>query len=274
MRKFALLAVASMLALGVAAAVAYAATVQTVEGKVTPSKAGTPKKPKGASLTVTPSTKNEDGSQPPVIKQAVLKFPKEWVFYGAGFPQCSKETLEASGPAGCKSGSKVGSGKATAQVGTTEIPATITAFNGPGGNKIELFTVAGDIQRSLEGTLKGKKCPPLPVKGAPKTAICGPTTLTVPLPADIQNPVGNTFSSLTKFSVTIKAVTPALKSPTALKGKKIPFFQTTGCPSGGWKIEGTFTPGTAADFPTKQFPESLTPDKASYTGSSTIPCTK
>src|SRR3954451_5276947 len=222
MRKLMLLsaAVALVVAVPAIADTKFGQTTQTVQSKVTPSKAGTTAKPKGASLFVRVATKNDDGSQPPVLSKTVLTFPKEWQFNGKAFPFCTKSQLNDQGMlAQCISkGAQVGTGSSTGQLGTAKPVFKIVAINGPGGNKIELYIQGPPVNKALEGTLSG-------AKGKPKK-------LTVPIPPEIQQAVPGTFASIAEFSTTVKK---SIK----VKGKTVNYFETTGCPKNKkWTVSG------------------------------------
>ena len=94
------------------------------------------------------------------------------------------------GPTACPKGSQVGKGSAAGMLGTANINLPVTAFNGGNGSKLNLY-VGGIVSKTIEGTIAGGK-------GKPKT-------ITFQVPNSVINPVGGTFSSLTKFGVTIKA---------------------------------------------------------------------
>jgi hypothetical protein len=226
----------------------FGQTTQTVQSKVTPSKAGTVAAPKGAQLYVRTATKNDDGSQPPVVSKAVITFPKEFEFNGKAFPFCTKGQLNDQGMlTSCQSkGAQVGTGTSQGQLGTTKVPFTIVAINGPGGNKIELFIKGAPVNKALEGTLSGGK-------GKVKK-------LTVPIPPEIQQAVPGTFASIADFTTTVKK---SIKKA----GKTVNYFETTGCPANKkWTVSGEFTVNSAAP--------SSAGAPAKLTDKIDVPCTK
>ena len=230
MRKLMLLAAAVALVVAVPAIAdtKFGQTTQTVDSKVTPSKAGTVKKPRGASLYVKTATKNDDGSQPPVVSKAVITFPKEFSFNGKAFPFCTKGQLNDQGmlTACVKKGAQVGSGSSVGQLGAAKPPFKIVAINGPGGNKVELYIQGAPVNKALEGTLSGKN-------GQARK-------LTVPIPPEIQQAVPGTFASIAEFVTTVKK---SIK----VKGKTVNYFETTGCPKNKkWTVSGEFTVNSAA----------------------------
>jgi hypothetical protein len=221
-------AVALVVAVPAIADTKFGSTTQTVQSKVSPSKAGTVAKPKGASLFVRTATKNDDGSQPPVTSKAVITFPKEFEFNGKAFPSCTKAQLNDQGMLSqcIAKGAQVGTGSSTGQLGTAKPVFKIVAINGPGGNKIELYIQGAPVNKALEGTLAGSK-------GKVKK-------LTVPIPPEIQQAVPGTFASIADFSTTVKK---SIK----VKGKTVNYFETTGCPKNKkWTVSGEFTVNPAA----------------------------
>ena len=239
MRKFALLA-AAMIVAGVAAIPAFAATTtSTVTGKITPTKGGTAKAPVGHTIFTQVATTNDDGSQPPPVKTTILTYSKEFVFNGKAMAAagltCSKALLDAQGPTACKPASKVGTGSSDALIGgdpntkpALQKDIKVTAFNGPGGNKLELY-VGAPLQKTIEGKLTGKTG--------------GPQTLTFDVPDEAINPAGAVISSITRFGATIKA---AVK----IKGKTVNYVTTTGCPKNKiLPLKATFIYATKSDFP-------------------------
>jgi hypothetical protein len=228
MRKFTLL-IAALIVAGVAAIPAFAATTtSTVTGTISPSKAGTAKKPVGEKLFTQVTTTNDDGSQPPPVRTTILTYGKQFEFYGENFPKCSKALLDAQGPTVCPKGSQVGTGSSDALLGAAPIKnIKVTAFNG-GKGKIELY-VGAPLQKTIEGVQKG-------AKGKPKT-------LTFDVPKEAINPVGNTYSSITRFGATIFA--KGKKS-----GKTVNYIETTGCQKGGIPLSATFIFAKKSEFPT------------------------
>jgi len=255
MRKFTLL-FAALIVAGVAAIPAFAATTtSTVTGTIKPSKTGTVKKPVGTSLFTQVATTNDDGTQPPPVRTTILTYSKEFEFYGENFPTCSKALLDAQGPTACPKGSQVGTGSSDALLGAAPIKnIKVTAFNGGGNSKsgsgkIELY-VGAPLQKTIEGVEKGKP-------GKPKT-------LTFSVPKEAINPVGNTYSSITRFGATI--VAKGKKS-----GKNVNYVETTGCPKGGSPLSATFIFATKSEFPT--MPDSLVSPIAQTKAAYKVKCT-
>jgi hypothetical protein len=250
------LPVAGLIAAGVVAIPAFAATTtSTVTGTITPSKSGTVKAPAGVKLFTQVATTNDDGTQPPPVRTTVLTYGKEIDFNGRDFPICSKAVLDAQGPTACPKGSQVGAGSSDALLGAAPIKnIKVTAFNGGANSsnsagKIELY-VGAPLQKTIEGVEKG-------AAGKLKT-------LTFSVPKEAINPVGNTYSSITRFGATITA-----------KGKKasktVNYAQTTGCPKGGIALTAKFIFATKSEFPT--MPDNLVSSAPSTNATFKIKCT-
>jgi hypothetical protein len=212
----------------VVSAVAYAASMQRLDASVTPSKAGTPKKPKPIQLLVELTGSTDDGSVPPASKHVITRFGKGIVFNGAPFPSCTLETLNDAnkGPSKCPPGSKIGTGEATAHIGNDptgpDEQLVVTVFNGPKG-KSTLFHLKGTapvaVNAAFAGSIK---------KDSGKYGY----KLDVVIPKSLYNPVGTTYTPLTHFKVKIKATTK-------VKGKTVGLLATVGCPKGKkWPFKG------------------------------------
>lgn len=227
MRKFALLAVAALtvaVAVPAWADMKFGKTTQFVKAK-SPKKAGTKSKPRSSSLFLHVGAFNDDKTQTPVVEKAVISLPKEFEFNLKAFPSCSKATLDNGQTQAVKSCTKkdadIGTGSAKGQLGLAALEFKVFAFNGGGGNKIELYLEGDPLNKAVEGTLSGKK-------GKAKT-------LTILVPGEIQQAVPNSFASLTELMATIN------KKSVRKSGKTTNLFETTGCPSNKkWRIKGDF----------------------------------
>jgi hypothetical protein len=226
MRKVALLvtaiAVACFGVVGVSSAINGKAGLKI---SVSPSKVGTKTKPANAKLFTDITTAPAADDQPFATKATVVHLDKNFVFKGKNAKSCSNSQV-LSDQTKCPSGSKLGAGKATGSaLGQTE-NLTVTAFNGPGGNKLELHVVGSSplvIDSVIEGVLVsdsglyGKK-------------------LTVEIPENLQQPLTGVFATLTDFQV-------SLKGGTASK----PYIGLKGCSGGklNMKVDLTYTDGTS-----------------------------
>lgn len=135
--------VAVMVAIAVAA-VAIAQepppiTLRTVT-KVTPNKAGTPKKPRGVKIGVTAYIDMPADYDPPLVESVDVWFPKGGLYNGAKHPRCSESTLNRHGPSKCPRGSIMGRGRATARADDVPTFPQITVVNG-GSKRVYFYTV-------------------------------------------------------------------------------------------------------------------------------------
>jgi hypothetical protein len=258
MRIIALLVSAGALALAAAIPAFAVTTSNGVTGKIGPSKGGSKKKPVGHKLFTEVTTTNDDGSQPPPVRTTILTYGREFDFNGKSFKSCSKKVLDLKGPTACPKGSKVGTGSSDALLGTQKLSKIpVTAFNGPGGNKIELY-VGSPLQKTIEGVQKGKK-------GKPKT-------ITFSVPKEAINPVGNTFSSIIRFGATLKATTTVTKKSKGKKKKvKVPYVQTSGCGKDDTiPLRAKFIYATKKEF--SALPDELVSSTSSSTEDNDIAC--
>lgn len=114
MRKLLTGAIAASVSLAVAAGAIAQSPEATFTADVSPSKAGTKRKPKNTTLGfgVTLDKPNT------TVEFINLNLPRGLKISGKGMRRCSVDTLAAEGPAGCPSGSKAGpTGTATADLG-------------------------------------------------------------------------------------------------------------------------------------------------------------
>jgi hypothetical protein len=222
MRKIVLGAVAAATALvAVPAAHAVNAT-QSMDVSVSKLEAGTKARPTNVLLSVKLRTTPKD-DQAFATKRTVVLLDKYLKFNPKFFKSCSKATLDSRGPTACPKGSKIGSGKAIGRaLGQTE-NLTVTAFNGPGGNKIELYVQGSaplQINSTIEGVLKnssgryGKK-------------------LDVTIPANLQQPLTGVYATLTYFETNIKGTVRH-------QGKRRGYVETIGC-ARKWYFAATLT---------------------------------
>jgi hypothetical protein len=149
-------------AVAIAAALGGTAIAQTPAASSTatlsPSKAGTKKKPKGTKLHLVITNNDTNRS----AKALDITSPKTIVMSGKGFPSCSQSTLENSGKAACPKKSHVGGGTATAILGVNtpqkqNLTFKVTAFTA-GAKKINFFLESNDfpgLTLVSPGTIKG-----------------------------------------------------------------------------------------------------------------------
>jgi len=219
------------------AAFAYAQQQNTYEvtGSLTPSKAGSKKKPVTVGVKFGYTVGEASGNRPSPVKTYSIRFAGLRANTGA-FPTCSESTLEAEGVAGCPAASIVGSGFIENATGIKENPsdrsipcnAALNVVNGGGGKGF--IYVAGDPQQSDPR----KKCSialaaPIPARFV-NTAKEG--RLEFDVPATLLHPLPTLDNAVVKVTSTIKKV--------SRKGKG--FFESTGgCVGGKRNISVVFT---------------------------------
>lgn len=224
MRKISLLVALSALALVVTASAWAVNADQGLKVSVSPSKAGTKTKPKSVKLKITTTTTPKDANQFATTK-AVLSFDKNLKFGGSKFKSCTAAMVQADETT-CPKGSKVGSGTAAGQAGpggaVKVTPISVTAFNGPKGKSLLLHVVYPKL--GIDSVLDSKLT---------KASGAYGSTLTVPIPAGLQQPVTNFYATLTSFITTV--------SGKATDKAKTPYVGLTGCSGGSLKFKGVFS---------------------------------
>lgn len=233
MTKVRIAVVTALAALGIAA-VAHAVTnTYTFSGSVSPSKAGTKKKPKPVGIKFTLGVGETTGQRPATIKSVEIAIPNGKV-NSKPFPKCTVATLTSSGPSGCPKGSQVGSGRIQSVAGQSSDPADKSlgclvdakAFNAAGGHLLlHVAAVPGQcaipgLQKTIDATLK----------------TTGTTTkLAFTIPPDLVHPIAGVDNVPISIAGSVKKLTKKVK------GKKVPFIASTGCSGGKHVIKAKIT---------------------------------
>jgi hypothetical protein len=116
---------------------AFGAVTVAFDATVSPNKVN---KPAGLKIKITSSDPAAD--QPPIMNRIVIKLNAGGKYNGSKFPKCKLSTLQAKGPSGCPSGSKIGTGTGVGYarpVVTDPVSAKLTIFNG--GSQIYVFVL-------------------------------------------------------------------------------------------------------------------------------------
>jgi hypothetical protein len=214
LKKYLTAALAIMMMAAVAAvAVAqnYPLPVLTFDGNLTPTKAGTKKKPKASKITVKMSIPKESRV---TADQIVFNLPRNVRMSGSGFKFCPSTELDATkDPTKCPKGSQVGTGTASAAFGPQLTPLVfdVTIFAGS-RNELGIYLIARGlpVRKAVRGVIS-KAGTPYGQK------------LTIDIPAELQKQLG-AFVYLTGLDATIGG-------SNAAKGKKRKNLVTTnGCP--------------------------------------------
>jgi hypothetical protein len=220
MRKFLILAVGALALVVVAVAVAQTPpdTTITSETTVSPSKAGTKKKPQGVKLVYKAKFTTSADIEHPIITGGTVLVPKGALYNGGKYPKCSEATLNRGGPAKCPPKSIMGTGSGVAKADNVTTIPRITVVNG-GANKIYFFTVLQNparVQAAVPATIT-------------KTSGAWAYRVTFKVPTSLQIVAG--------IPITLDSLKVTLGGKSWAKD----WLATTSCPaSKKWPYESTF----------------------------------
>jgi hypothetical protein len=222
LRKYLIVALAAVLTIALAAVAIGQGGPASATVSISPSKAGTKKKPKAIKLTL--SVKNQ--TKGTTASRIDVLLPNKVRASGKGLPKCT--SAQAAG-GNCPSGSKAGGGIANALInpaGTNPAPLRfkVTAYNG--GRNLLLFhlqqvnsqtgqVIPGGVSRVLEGKLS---------RASGKNFY---QKIRIDIPDDLQQPSANVYSALEDLTTSI-----SLK-----KGKKS-LLTSVGCPKSKQHVLG------------------------------------
>ena len=200
---------------------AYAAVTVTFSATMKPSTANKP-----AALSVDIRSNDPAAEQPPIMNRIVIKFDKGGKFDAKRFKRCQLAALQARGPNGCPSGSKIGTGSGVGMakpVVTDPVNAKLTLFNGAkvGGKDTVLVYVFPDLGPTFVSV--GKISKP-----------GGRYTLDFNIP-----PIKTLPSAPDASVVSVKTKTP-VKKVTQKKKKYYLIMSPKTCKGGTWKGSGKF----------------------------------
>jgi hypothetical protein len=237
LRKFLIAALAALASIALASVAIAQSSDVTATTKITPSKAGTKKKPKAAKVT-TFIKNNVEGTTAEKIE---IDFPKTVKISGKGLTACKLSAIQSNGPTACPSKSKAGTGLSHAVVGPDRIPLNfdVTAF--VGGKNLVIFYIkqqGGTVSKALSGKIS---------KGSGGYA----QKLVITIPPDLQQPAPGLYAALTD-----------LQSTLSLKKGKNSLISVNGCK----KKKHTF--GNKLTFA----PNPTPPPKPTASGTSTATC--
>ena len=198
MRKYLIAALVAVLSISVTAvAVAQSGTEPTVDVSLTPSNAGTKKKPKNSTLKLFVKNNQTDAT----VDTITVNVGKNVKLSGKGFKYCTATTLnnegleDAQGNPNCPAASKAGKGTANAVVGPGKAPLgfTVDAFVGS-KNSIVFYVQqkGGTVRKALTGKVS---------KASGKFG----QKIVIKIDEDLQQPGPGVFSSLVDLQTTIKA---------------------------------------------------------------------
>ncbi len=208
---FAITLMAAVAAVAVAQQSQYPLPVLTFDASVTPTKAGTKKKPKNSKIRLSMAIQKEARV---TADQLVFNLPNHVRVSGKGFNYCPSTELDTTkDPNKCPKGSKVGTGTATAAFGPSLTPINfdVTIFAGS-RNELGIFLQAKGfgIQKAIRGVVSRSGSPYF-------------QKLTIDIPPELQKQLG-AFVYLTGLNATVGATN-------GKSGKKRRALVTTvGCP--------------------------------------------
>ena len=207
------------------------APVVTNDVSITPSKAGTSKKPAAAKFTFKVTNTPESKT---TVKQIVLDLPKGVKLDGTKLDKCTADDLINQGARACPSGSKLGTGVSYAFLVSPAAPPDCVGTAGTAAGCITFATTfyVGGAKALTVGLVDqgNRRRRFAPLTG--KISNSG-RKLTIDVPPALQSPAPGNFSALSQLGGSFS------RSKT-VKGKKYSFVSTTSCPSSKkWKVAST-----------------------------------
>ena len=219
MRKLIMGAVVASVSLAVTAGAIAQSTESTFTAKVSPSDAGTKRKPKNTTLTFG-VTLNKPNT---TVEFIDLQLPRGLKMSGKGFRRCSLDTIGRD-PSQCPSGSKAGpQGTAAAVLGAGNQPLQFTVQSYVVNDTNLGFYVNETTGLQVQAPLKGK----LTDEGR---------HLRITIPFALRQPVGGLDASLTGLQQTFSGK----------RGKRY-IVSSVGCKKRKHKFSGELTFATRAD---------------------------
>jgi hypothetical protein len=200
--------------------------------KVSPTKAGTKKKPRSASVSLGIEASSPSG-RPDTTTRLKVTLPKGLQWNGKRWPskaRCSPANATAKKSASaCPRGSKVGSGH-------------VTALGGPTGGVVEEIDLTAFVTTRGNLGLFLKAVTPVPLGVMLEGKVNG-RTIDVAIPTNIQEPVPGVATG-------IKSLRFKLSGKAKIGGKSRGIVESTSC-SGSWKAQITniLRGGTLMDSP-------------------------
>ncbi len=191
MRKYLIVALAAVLSIAVASVALAANAAPDATVTLSPSKAGTKKKPKNATLKLSVKNNQTDAT----VDTITVRLGKKVKLDGKGFKYCTADTLNTQGKTACPSGSKAGGGTANAVVGPGHVPLNFTVDAYVGSKNTVIFytqQVGGTVRKALVGKVS---------KDSGKYG----SKIVIKIDDDLQQPAPGVFSSLVDLQTTIKA---------------------------------------------------------------------
>ena len=213
MKKFLIVAIAALAALVVAAPATaqYPLPDLTFDASLTPTKAGTKKKPKNSKVRISLAIPREARV---TADQFVFNLPRHVRVSGKGFPKCPATQLDSTkDPSKCPRRSRVGTGTATVVLGNSTVQLNLTFFVGSARELAVWVEAVGlPIQKALRAQI-GRAGSPFFHK------------LTIDVPQEVYQPLPNVYSNITNLQATIGAHNGKKRK------KRRNLITTRGCPA-------------------------------------------
>jgi len=238
LRKYLIAAVAALASIALASVAVAQNEDVSATTTVSPSKAGTKKKPKATKVTT--FVKNNVPNT--TASKIEIDFPSTVKISGKGLTKCAlTEFSKPGGKSNCPAKSKAGTGVSNAVVGPERSPLIFDVTAYVGGNNLVIFYIeqrGGSVTKALQGKISS-------ASGKFKQK------LVISIPEDLQQPTPGLYAALVDLKSTLsnKKGKNSLISATDCKKKKHTF---------GAKL--TFAPNPAP------------PPKPSASGTSTAKC--
>jgi hypothetical protein len=234
--------VATVLAVAALAAVAVAQTTQYTVGGTVTVRGGSKAKPKPGGLSFKFDVSDPSGNQTPPVQTYSIMY-EGGRLNTALLPGCKADTINALATPdtdGCPSGSKIGTGKLDALIGSAGQPtSTASACKA----QLELFN-AGKGHATLFVSSELGRCPvalrqAIDMQYVTKGEYAG---LKFTVPELLRHQVG--------LDITVTHAEATLgKIVKTKKGKKVGYIESTGCKDANRDMVVTFTDETGASFP-------------------------
>jgi hypothetical protein len=229
MKKLAIAVTGALVLAGIGVGISSAVTpTLSIKASVSPTKHGTKKKPNVTKLVVKLATTPNPAEPAFAATDTIVHLGKQLTFQGKALKTCSA-TQVAQDDTKCPKGSRVGSGVAAGNaLGLTE-NLTVKAYNGPGGNKLELL-VDGQTPLAIHNVIEGVL--------SKDTGPYG-NKLSVHVPEALQSPAPGVYATLIQFDTTINKV---------LGSKKRPYVGINSCPKNkkiAFGVDYKYTDGTS-----------------------------
>jgi len=129
-------------------------TSVTVDSKVSPNRAGTPKKPQGVTLSGKIRWTSQEGVEPPIITAFDIFLAKGGLYNGGKYPKCAAAVMNRNGPQACPKKSIMGSAQGIAFADQDITRPRVTMING-GAKNVCFYTVLTNPAR-VETCVPGK----------------------------------------------------------------------------------------------------------------------